>query len=100
MEAVLSNSTQKLSWFEITKMRIIVLEKNIVSFIIIFGTLSFPIAIVFIPGIPHPPKDVHPQTAAKLCAIHISRIECFKSFFSVEAVNCNFIVGKHSFIVR
>ena len=44
-EAILSNSTRKLLWFEITKMLIAVYEKNIVSLIIIFGTLSFPVAI-------------------------------------------------------
>ena len=43
-EAILSNSTGKLLCFKITKMLIVVLEnKFIVSFIIIFGTLSFPI---------------------------------------------------------
>jgi len=41
-EAILSNSTRKLLWFEITKMLIAVAEKNIVSFIVIFGTLSLP----------------------------------------------------------
>ena len=41
-KAILSNSTRKLSWFEITEMMIAVL-KITVSFIIIFGTLSFPI---------------------------------------------------------
>jgi len=36
-------STRKLLWFEITKMMIAVLRnKSIVSFSIIFGTLSFP----------------------------------------------------------
>ena len=41
---MLSNSTRKLLWFEIAKMMIAVLQnKFIVSFIIIFGTLSFPI---------------------------------------------------------
>jgi len=39
-EAISSNSTRKLSWFEIAKMLIVVLEnKFIVLFIIIFGTL-------------------------------------------------------------
>ena len=43
-EAILSNSTRKLLWFEITKMLIAVVKNQfIVSFIIIFGTLSFPI---------------------------------------------------------
>jgi len=38
-ETILSNSTRKLVWFEITKMMIACsLIKNIVSFIIIFGT--------------------------------------------------------------
>jgi len=42
-EAILSNSTRKLLRFEISKMLIAVLEKKcIVSYIIIFGTLSFP----------------------------------------------------------
>jgi len=46
-EAILSNSTRKLLWFEISKMTIAVLQiKLIVSFIIIFGTLSFPIGVV------------------------------------------------------
>ena len=44
-ETILSNSTRKLLWFEITKIIIAVKEKNIVSFIIIFGTLSFPIVL-------------------------------------------------------
>jgi len=44
MEAILSNSTRKLLWFEIIKMLIAVLKsKLIVLIIIIFGTLSFPI---------------------------------------------------------
>ena len=44
-EAVLSNSTRKLLWFEITKMLIAVKRnKLIVSFIIIFGTVSLPIS--------------------------------------------------------
>jgi len=43
-EAILSNSARKLLWFEITKMLIAVLKnKLIVSFIIIFGRLSFRI---------------------------------------------------------
>jgi len=46
MEAILSNSTRKLLWFEIGKMLIAVLKsKFIVLFIMIFGTLSFPITI-------------------------------------------------------
>ena len=41
-EAILSNSTRKLLRFEISKMLIAVLkDKFIVSFTIIFGTLSF-----------------------------------------------------------
>jgi len=40
MEAILSNSTRKLLWFEITKMLIAFRNKFIVLFIIIFGTLS------------------------------------------------------------
>ena len=40
-ETILSNSTGKLLWLEITEMLIAVKEKNfIVSFIAIFGTLS------------------------------------------------------------
>jgi len=47
MESTLSNSTRKLLRFEITKLLTAVLEnKLIVLFVIIFGTLSFPIAIV------------------------------------------------------
>ena len=43
-EAILSNSTRKLLWFEIAKMLIAVLKNDvIVLFIIIFGTLLFPI---------------------------------------------------------
>jgi len=44
-KAILSNSTRKLLWFEITKKLIAVLRnKFIVLFIIIFGTFSFTIA--------------------------------------------------------
>jgi len=43
-EAILSNSTRKLLWLEISEMLIAVLKNNfIVSFIIVFGTLSFRI---------------------------------------------------------
>ena len=44
-EAILSNSTRKLLSFEITEMLIAVYKnsKIIVLFLIIFGTLSFPI---------------------------------------------------------
>jgi len=43
-EAILSNSTRKLLWFEITNMLIAVKKiKFIVLFIIIFGTLSSPV---------------------------------------------------------
>ena len=38
-EAISSNSTRKLLWFEITIMLIAVKNKYIVLFIIIFGTL-------------------------------------------------------------
>jgi len=43
-ESILSNSTRKLLWFEISKM-LIAVKKNkfIVLLIVIFGTLSFPI---------------------------------------------------------
>ena len=42
-ETILSNTTQELLWFEISKMQIGVLQnKFIVLFIIICGTLSFP----------------------------------------------------------
>jgi len=45
METIISSSTRKLLWFEITKMLIAVLKnKFIVSFITIFGILSFPSA--------------------------------------------------------
>jgi len=46
-EAILSNSTRKLLWFEITKMLIAVIMKNLLCHlnIIIFGTLSFPVVI-------------------------------------------------------
>jgi len=43
-EAILSNSTRKLLWFEITKMRIALENKFLVPFIIIFGKLSFRMA--------------------------------------------------------
>jgi len=44
-EAILSNSTRKPLWFEITNMLVAVFKnKFIVLFVIIFGTLSFPIA--------------------------------------------------------
>ena len=47
-EAILSNSTRKLSWCKITKKLIAVQEKKIiVSLVIIFGTLSFPITELF-----------------------------------------------------
>ena len=47
--AILSNSTRKLLWFEITKMLIAVKNnKFITSFIIIFGTLSFPIGPILL----------------------------------------------------
>ena len=43
MEAVVSNSSRKLLWFEITRMLIAVLKsKFIVLFITIFGMRSFP----------------------------------------------------------
>jgi len=46
-EAVLSNSTPKPLWFEITKMLTAALKnKFIVLFIITFGTLSFPIRCI------------------------------------------------------
>ena len=46
MEAILSDSIRKLLWFEITEMLIAILgEKCTVSFIIIFGTLWFPVPI-------------------------------------------------------
>ena len=42
-EAILSNSTRKLLWFEISKMLIAVLKRKFIVtfFFIIFGTLSF-----------------------------------------------------------
>jgi len=44
-----SYSTRKLLWFEITRMLIAVIVKNsIVSFSIIFGTLSFPVQLTFV----------------------------------------------------
>ena len=45
-EAILSNSTRKLLWFEISKMLIAVKNKFIVLFIVILDTLSFPIGII------------------------------------------------------
>jgi len=44
-EAILSNGTCKLLRFEITKMLLQFKKKFIVSFIIMFGTLWFPIDI-------------------------------------------------------
>jgi len=42
-EAISSNSTRKLLWFETTKMLIAVLKSQfILLFVIIFGTFSFP----------------------------------------------------------
>jgi len=43
-EAILSNITRKLLWFEITKMLIAVKNKFVVSFVVIFGTVSFPMS--------------------------------------------------------
>ena len=54
MEVILSNSTWKLLWFEVTKMMIAVKNQFIVLFIIILGTLSFPLACTgskFYPGL-------------------------------------------------
>ena len=46
MEAILSNCTWKLLWFEMTKMLIAVLESRFIfSFSIIFGTLLFCIMV-------------------------------------------------------
>ena len=45
-EAILSNNTWKLLWFEITEMLIAVIKiEFIVLFIIIFGTVSFAVDI-------------------------------------------------------
>ena len=41
-EAILSNSTRKLLWFKINKM-LMHFKENLLSFIIIFGTLSFTV---------------------------------------------------------
>jgi len=49
-EAILSYTTRKLLWFEITKMPTAVLrDKFIVLFIIIFGTLSFVLIFLLRP---------------------------------------------------
>jgi len=47
-EAILSNSTRKLLWFEITEM-LIALKKNkfVVLFVATSGTLSFPVPYGF-----------------------------------------------------
>jgi len=46
MEAILSNSTRKLLWSQISKMLIAVFwPKNTVLFIRIFGILSFPTGV-------------------------------------------------------
>ena len=42
---MLSNSTRKLSWSKISKMRIAVKNSFFVSLIIIFGTLSLPMTV-------------------------------------------------------
>jgi len=42
-EAILSNITRKLLWFEITKM-LIAVKNEFVSFVVIFGTVSFPMS--------------------------------------------------------
>ena len=42
-QAISSNSTRKLLWFEITEMVIAVKNKFVVLFSIFFGTLSFPV---------------------------------------------------------
>jgi len=58
-ETILSNSTRKLLWFEIIKMLIAVLRnKFILSFIRIFGTLSFPMSH----SCPSPPRTSAPPT--------------------------------------
>jgi len=49
-EAILSNSTRKLLWFEISKMliadkKVNFLCKVVLFIIVIFGTLSFPIDV-------------------------------------------------------
>ena len=46
-DAILSNSTPELLWFEITKMLIAVLKHKFIMLFkkIIFGTLSFPIVL-------------------------------------------------------
>ena len=45
-EAILSNSTRKLLWFEISKVLIAALKIKfiVLKLIIIFGTPSFPVA--------------------------------------------------------
>ena len=43
-EEILSNSTRKLLWLKVTKCWLQFKKKNYVSFIIILGTLSFPVA--------------------------------------------------------
>ena len=48
MEAILSNSTRKLLWFEIAKMLMQLKNKSIVSFIKIFSTLSSPVETVHV----------------------------------------------------
>ena len=65
-------STRKLLWLEITKMQIAVYEKNkpIVSLIIIFRTLSFPIWRLitergwFLHSVTIAPKDSQPVFTA------------------------------------
>jgi len=47
-KSILSNSTRELLWFAISKMLIAVFKnKFIVAFIIISGTLSFTVKIIF-----------------------------------------------------
>jgi len=50
-EAILSNSTRKLLWIEITKMMFVI--KKIIVSLIIFGTLSFPIPVYYLSPTPN-----------------------------------------------
>ena len=48
-EGILSDSTRKRLWFEITKMLIAVKNKLIVSFIILFAHFRFSVSLAVVP---------------------------------------------------
>ena len=71
-EAILSSSTRKLLWFEISKVLVAVLENNfIVSFTVIFGTISSPVAR-FITLYQRPPSSVYSSMRASRGSVCIN----------------------------